>query len=122
MKKTKYKVGDKVECISNSSPVTGAGWKLGRQFVIGDVSKKINEPCYFPVTKGLSPQNPGVYESHLRLVVTSKRKSDYTDRIKYWTKQYGIAFKSNDTIGLAHSLESLTHFTNRHIQVLNGEV
>ena len=122
MKKTKYKVGDKVECISNSSSVTGAGWKLGRQFVIGDVSKKINEPCYFPVTKGLSPQNPGVYESHLRLVSTSKRKAAQIGNIKYWTKQYGIAFKSNNTVYLAKALESLTYWTNRHIQVLNGEV
>ena len=118
MKQTKYKVGDKVECISNSSSVTGAGWKLGKQFVIGGVKANNGETCYFPVTKGL----PGVYESHLRLVGTSKRKADYTDKIKYWTKQYGIAFKSNNTVALASSLESLTHFTNRHIQVLNGEI
>jgi hypothetical protein len=118
MKKTKYKVGDIVVCISNSSSVTGAGWKLGKQFVIGGVKDLGSEPCYFPVTKGL----PGVYASHLRLVGTSKRKAAPIGNIKYWTKQYGIAFKSNDTVALASSLESLTYWTNRHIQVLNEEV
>lgn len=120
MKKTKYKVGDIVECIlkSNWKLASGAGWKLGKQFVIGGVKANGDEPCYFPVTKGIS----GVYESHLRLVGTSKRKVDYTDKIKYWTKQYGEAFKSKNPVALASSLESLTHFTNRHIQVLNGEI
>tara|TARA_R110000751_G_scaffold298020_1_gene407822 strand:+ start:1263 stop:1625 length:363 start_codon:yes stop_codon:yes gene_type:complete len=119
--KQKFKVGDKVECItnSNSDRVPGAGWELDKQFVIGSAGMVMMiEPCYFPVTKGL----PGVYESHLRLVRTSKRKADYTDKIKYWTKQYGIAFKSNNTVALASSLESLTHFTNKHIQVLNKEI
>ena len=57
--KQKFKVGDKVECItnSNSDRVPGAGWELDKQFVIGGVKANDGETCYFPVTKGL----PGVW-------------------------------------------------------------
>jgi hypothetical protein len=44
----------------------------------------------------------------------TKYENGYSDRIKYWAKQYNEAFKANDVDSMKTSISKLDYFTKRH--------
>ncbi len=69
----KFKLGDKVRCIEgNPKEVCGAGWILGKEFIVGEVSDGARN-CYYPIGRS------GVYEEFLELVHSDSLKDEWWD-------------------------------------------
>jgi hypothetical protein len=70
------KVGDKVRCIENPNAkegVKGAGWKLGLEFIITELSN-VGIPCYYGGKMG-----NGVYGDFLELVEEEPKDDHYNN-------------------------------------------
>lgn len=65
----KFKVGDNVRCIGDGAHA-GAGWELGKVFVINSIGDEISSnPCYFPKS------GHGIYGNYLELATPKSMKA-----------------------------------------------
>lgn len=80
--KPKYNIGDTVRCVrkintgAGHAMSCGAGWVLGKEFVVTQITPNINDPIYWPANGGC-----GVYESALELVPKIIKENKMSTRV-----------------------------------------